>query len=232
MKNLFTVFVGYDPVESAAWHTLVASLYERSSIPLSFVPVNTRNLKKIFHRERDKKQSNEFSFTRFLVPYLMEYEGLALYMDCDMLIRCDIAKLITSIECNPGKAVYVVKHDYKPKDTEKYLGTKQYAYPRKNWSSFVLWDCSHASNKNITPEYVNKASGMELHRFTWLNDDEIGALDPRWNWLVGEYSNAPADVFNLHWTLGGPYFKEYENTEFADEWFVANSNMRFVAQKK
>ncbi len=225
MKNKLTIYIGYDSVESVAWHTLVHSIYEHSSEPVNIVPLYLKNLRNIYKRERDPKQSNDFSFTRFLIPYLNNYEGMAIFMDCDMLLRTDIYDVFNEIINQPKKAVYVVKHDYTPKEGLKYLNTVQYAYPRKNWSSFILWDCAHESNKKVDLNYVNNASAMELHRFMWLNDEEIGELDVRWNWLVGDYSNPPDDVKNIHWTLGGPYFNEFKNVDFSKEWFDSNEKM-------
>ena len=220
MKEL-SVYIGYDPKESISWHVLVQSLMETTSMPLSIKPVNLRNLSAIYKRDHDNRQSNEFSFSRFLVPYLMNYSGHALFMDCDMLVRSDISEIFDLATDQQTKAVHVVKHDYTPKDDVKYLGQKQYAYPRKNWSSVILWNCSHPKNKQVDLDFVNKASGAELHRFTWLEDDEIGDLDIAWNWLVGEYDlkQLGTNVKNVHWTVGGPYFNEYENVDFADEWF-------------
>lgn len=230
-NQVIKVFIGFDPVESVAWHTFAHSIFTRSSKPVALIPLNIRNLNDIYYRERDPKQSNEFSFTRFLVPYLSNYEGYALFFDCDMLLRVDIAKIFDQINSQPDKAVYVVKHNYEPRDDVKYLNTMQYKYPRKNWSSVVLWNCGHQSNKVVTSEFVNTASAMELHRFTWLKDEEIGELDIRWNWLVGEYDNPPSDVRNVHWTVGGPYFDEYKSVDFSDEWFSENEKMSFCKQR-
>lgn len=231
MKKHLTIYIGYDSVESVAWHTLVHSIYFHSSQPVSIVPLNLNNLKGIYTRERDPKQSNDFSFTRFLVPYLNNYEGMAIFMDCDMLLRTDIYKIFEEINTQPEKAVYVVKHDYEAKEGLKYLNTVQYSYPRKNWSSFILWNCNHISNRKVTADYVNSASAMELHRFLWLDDNEIGELDVRWNWLVGDYSNPPSDVKNIHWTLGGPYFKEFKDVDFSEEWFKAVEKMKNCDQR-
>jgi hypothetical protein len=228
--SVIRICIGYDPKESVAWHTLSHSILSRSSRPVAFVPINLKNLTDCYARARDPKQSNEFSFSRFLVPFLCGYQGHALYLDCDMLFRCDIAELWGVINSQPGKAVYVVKHDYQPTASTKYLNNIQYSYPRKNWSSVVLWDCAHASNKVVTPEYVNRASPMELHRFMWLDDSDLGDLDIRWNWLVGEYQCPPEDVKNVHWTLGGPYFEEYSNSDFAAEWFSKRNDMNYCEQ--
>jgi hypothetical protein len=229
--DVIKVFVGFDRVESVAWHTMVHSILRQSSRPVAIVPIFLDNLRGIFTRERDPKQSNDFSFTRFLVPYLCGYEGYGIFFDCDMMLRTDIARIFDAVEADPGRAVYVVQHDYEPQDKVKFLNTVQYKYPRKNWSSVVLWNCSHTSNRAVTTDFVNSASGMELHRFSWLKDEEIGELDLRWNWLVGEYAEPPADVFNVHWTVGGPYFLEYQDVDFSGEWFKEAMRMTFCAQR-
>jgi hypothetical protein len=230
-SNVLKIFIGYDPVESVAWHTMAHSVYSRCTMPVALIPINISNLKRIYFRERDPKQSNEFSFTRFLVPYLSNYEGLAAYFDCDMMLRTDVAKLFEYAVQDPSKAVHVVQHDYKPLDNTKYLNAVQYIYPRKNWSSVVLWNCAHPSNSIVTPEFVNTASPMDLHRFQWLKDEEIGSLDIRWNWLVGDYAEPPDDVHNVHWTVGGPYFHEYKDVDFSNEWFLEHERMDFCLQR-
>jgi lipopolysaccharide biosynthesis glycosyltransferase len=228
--DVIKVFIGYDPVESVAWHTMAASIYRQSSRPVAIVPINLANLKGIFNRPRDPKQSNEFSFTRFLVPYLCNYEGQGIFFDCDQMLRTDIAEIFSVMEEQSGKAVYVVKHTYEPRDDVKYLNTVQYKYPRKNWSSVVLWNCEHLKNRIITPSFINSAEGLVLHRFSWLEDDDIGELDIRWNWLVGEYDDPPKDVKNVHWTIGGPYFNEYKDVDFSQEWLNERELMLFCLQ--
>ena len=229
-EKMIRVFVGYDPVESVAWHTMVHSILEKSSVPLAITPINLNNLKGIYKRTHDSKQSNQFSFTRFLVPYLCGYSGYAVFFDCDMLLRADIASLFAESSID-SHAVCVVKHDYIPKNKIKYLNNIQHAYPRKNWSSVVLWNCGHPANKIVTPDYVNTVEPSILHRFSWLQDDEIGELDIRWNWLVGEYENPPIDVKNIHWTVGGPYFNEYKNTDFSDEWYAQLGKVIYCKQR-
>lgn len=230
-SSILKIFIGYDPVESVAWHTMAHSILRRSSLPVAIIPLNIANLKDVYTRERDPKQSNEFSFTRFLVPYLSGYEGMAAFFDCDQMLRTDVAELFELASGDPSKAVHVVQHDYTPRDEIKFLNTVQYSYPRKNWSSVVVWNCGHPANKAVTPEFVNTASPMELHRFQWLRDEEIGSLDARWNWLVGEYAEPPSDVHNVHWTIGGPYFHEYRNVDFAEEWFAERDRMSFCLQR-
>ena len=227
MKTL-KIFIGYDPKEAVAFHVLSHSLLERSSRPISIMPINLRNLKSLYSRQHDQRQSNEFSFSRFLVPYLCNYEGFGVYMDCDMLALGDISTVLNEID--EKHAVSVVKHDYESKVKVKYLGNKQYSYPRKNWSSFIVWNCAHPSNNAVNPDFIGKADAATLHRFLWLKDEEIGELSVKWNWLVGEYDNPTEDIKVLHWTLGGPYFDDYSNTEVSDEWRKEFESMTFCKQ--
>ena len=229
--SVIKIFIGFDKVESVAWHTMAHSILRQSSRPVAIIPVNLANLKGLYTRARDPKQSNEFSFSRFLVPHLCNYEGYGIFFDCDMMLRTDIAEIFQAVEQDPDKAVYVVKHDYEPRDEVKFLNQVQYKYPRKNWSSVVVWNCAHPANKTVTPEFVNTATPMELHRFLWIPDDQIGDLDIRWNWLVGDYMNPPSDVKNVHWTVGGPYFIEYQDADFSEEWFKETARMGFCAQR-
>ena len=231
-SDIIKIFIGYDPQESIAWHTMASSIYRHSTRPVALIPLNLKNLMHIYRRQPDPKQSNEFSFTRFLVPYLCNYTGLAIYFDCDMLLRVDVAEILNIKFKQPNKAVYVVKHDYIPKNNIKFLNKIQYNYPRKNWSSVVLWNCEHKKNKIVNLEFINTASSLDLHRFTWLNDNEIGDLDVKWNWLVGEYEDPPSDVKNVHWTLGGPYFNEFKNADFSDEWREEFNNLKYCNQLK
>jgi len=230
MESMSTVkwFIGFDQVEAVAYHTLCHSIISRSTIPVEIIPIKRSMLQHIHSRPLDKHQSNEFSFTRFLVPYLCGYEGYAIFTDCDMLMRVDVKELISKID--QYYAVQVVKHDYEPKNDVKYLGTKQYAYPRKNWSSVMLFNCSHSDCKQLTPDYVNSASGLDLHRFKWARDSRIGELDKVWNHLVSEYAPNP-NAKIVHWTVGGPYFNEYENCEFSDEWFIERALMNNCLQR-
>ena len=227
MKTL-KIFIGYDPKEAVAFHVLCHSLLEKSSKPISITPINLKNLRGLYSRQYDQRQSNEFSFSRFLVPYLCDYDGFGVYMDCDMLALGDISTILDDIDEN--HAVSVVQHDYESKVKVKYLGNKQYSYPRKNWSSFIVWNCAHPSNREVAPRFIGDADAATLHRFLWLKDEEIGKLSKKWNWLVGEYDNPAKDIKVLHWTLGGPYFEEYSNAEFSEEWNKEFKSMTFCKQ--
>jgi hypothetical protein len=230
-EKMLKIFVGFDEKESVAWHVMVHSIFRNSKSPVMICPLYRPNLAQIHKRVRDPKQSNDFSFTRFLVPYLCDFEGFSVFFDCDMLMQCDVSRIFDCIKSQPGKAVYVVKHDYTPKNSIKYLNNIQHAYPRKNWSSVVVWNCAHPANRALTPEFVETASGLDLHRFTWLQDNEIGELDIDWNWLVGEYDGSPPDVKNIHWTIGGPYFEEYKDAAYSYDWHRELGLMTFCEQR-
>ncbi len=228
---LTKIFIGYDPKETVAWHVMAHSIYSRSSVPVALIPLNRRNLGGIYRREPDARQSNEFSYTRFLTPYLSGFEGTAVYFDCDMLMRVDISKLLEESRIE-DHAIAVVKHDYTPRSSMKYLNNVQYTYPRKNWSSVIVWNCAHPANRVLTPDFINTQAPAVLHRFSWLDDSLIGSLDIRWNWLVGEYDDAPDNICNLHWTIGGPYFNEYRDTAFSQEWFDEQKKVLSCQQRE
>jgi hypothetical protein len=224
---VFNIYIGYDPREAVAFYTLAHSILRRSSIPVSIAPLMQRQLKRLYTRPRGPTESTEFSLTRFLVPALAGYRGWSLYMDCDMLCRADIAGLAAEIERQPDKAVLVVKHDYVPKTERKMLDQVQTKYPRKNWSSLMIFNNERC--RALSPEYVNSASGLELHRFSWTDDAVIGNLPREWNWLVTEYPyNTEAKI--VHYTLGGPYFDGYRDCDYAAEWFAEFESMRSTAQ--
>ena len=212
---MINIFVGYDSKEKVAFNTLAYSILKNSTQPIAITPIYLENIKDTFVRERNNLSSTEFSFSRFIIPHLMNYQGWALFMDCDMLMKADIAELWRLR--NDKYAVQVCKHDYIPKSSTKFLGQVQTVYPKKNWSSFMLLNCKKCST--LTPDYVNKASGLELHQFKWLeSEDLIGELPLEWNWLADEY-DYKEDVKNIHYTEGGPYFKGYETCDYADDWF-------------
>jgi len=216
---LLNVFVGYDRDEITAYHTLCASILEHASAPVRFTPISLASLGDMWSRERVAQQSTEFSFSRFLTPYLAGDVGWSLFMDCDMLVRGDIADLFAL--ASDRFAVMVAKHDYVPQDEVKFLKNPQSRYEKKNWSSVMLFN--NARCATLTPEYVNRATGLELHQFKWLPDEAlIGALPLEWNWLVGEYPYNP-DARIAHFTRGGPYFDGYSDCDYADEWRAVNA---------
>ncbi len=226
---MIRVFIGFDTVEAVAYNVLAHSIQARASQPVSITPLMLTQLSGVMTRERHELQSTDFSFSRFLVPYLCDFEGWALFMDCDMLVLDDMAELWKLQD--DRYAVQVVKHDHVPKEKTKFLGQPQTKYEKKNWSSVMLFN--NAKCKALTPEFVNTGTGLELHRFQWLDsDDLIGEIPHRWNHLVGYDEKVPtSEVSNLHYTIGGPYFDDYKTTDYADEWFTERDAMLRVDQK-
>ena len=210
---MIPVFIGYDPREAIAYHVCANSIIRHSSRPVSLTPLALNNLGE--YTETHTDGSNQFIYSRFLLPHLMNYQGWAIFMDGDMLLRADIAGLWALRD--DSKALMCVHHDYKTRATDKYLGAKNADYPRKNWSSVVLWNCAHPANKTVTPSFVEKSTGAQLHRFTWLTDDQIGEIPKVWNWLPDEFGEN-TDAKLLHWTLGTPCFHEYADAPMAAEW--------------
>ena len=210
---MITIFIGYDAKETIAYHVCVNSIIRQSTQPINIVPLSLNLLND--YKETHSDASNQFAYTRFLIPYLMGYNGCAIFIDGDMVLQEDITNLYKLFDSN--YAVQVIKHDYKTKRSTKYLGAKNEDYPRKNWSSVVLWNCAHPKNKMLTTDFVQTASGSQLHRFTWLDDSDIGELPVEWNWLSDEYGENP-NAKLIHYTLGTPCFEEFANTPMSEHW--------------
>jgi hypothetical protein len=212
------VFVGYTAKQDIVYCIAKHSI-ERHSRDVICYPIVQQSLRDlgIYTRAVDKLGATEFSITRFLVPWLAGYRGWVLFCDNDILCLTDLNELFDQVD--DKYAVMCAKHNYAPKLGEKLDGQKQTIYPRKNWSSVVLWNCNHPKNQMITPDLVNEVSPMFLHRFMWLEDSEIGEFSHVWNWLV-EWYREPNDGTPklLHYTEGGPYFKNYQKTEYAQLW--------------
>jgi len=234
-----SVWIGWEPREAAAFavarHSIrrhqAARLTRSFGLVLSalrgsglYTRPTSRRGGQLWDNISDAPMATEFACSRFLVPHIArtmnEANGRprwAVFMDCDMLVRCDIQRLFDA--CEQSKAVMVVKHNHQPEATVKMDGQLQTRYARKNWSSVCAFNIDHPANEKLTPELVNTIPGRDLHGFCWLDDDEIGALDPGWNHLVG-HSEANPDPGIVHFTDGIPSMLGYENCEFADEWWA------------
>ena len=226
---MLKVFVGWDGREIPAYQVCVASMLAGSSAALDIQPLIEPHLRALGLYTRptarrdgllwdlvsDAPMSTEFALTRFLVPHLAGYGGWALFCDCDFLWRGDVAALFALAD--PQYAVMVVQHEHRPAETEKMDGQRQVQYPRKNWSSLVLWNCCHRAHRKLSLEAVNTWPGRDLHRFVWLDDDLIGALPEDWNWLEG-WSDPAIDPEAVHFTRGCPDMPGYETVPFADHW--------------
>ncbi len=231
-----SVWIGWDPRESDAFAVARASIQRNttSPIPVYGLVLSQLRHRRYYNRPTSRKDgrlwddisnapmATEFACSRFLVPHLVDVYSKstpgnrwALFMDCDMLVRTNIGHLFD--ECDPAKAVMVVKHDHQPVETEKMDGQIQTSYPRKNWSSVMAFNVDHPANKKLTVELVNTVPGRDLHAFCWLDDKDIGELDPVWNYLVG-HSDQSIDPGIVHFTDGVPSMPGYENCEYADNW--------------
>lgn len=210
---MIKVFIGFDRNETIAYHVLANSIMRHSTEPVSITPLILKTLP--LDRQRNEFQSTEFSFSRFLVPYLCDFKGKAIFMDCDMICRANIAELWNK---DNYKAVSVVKHYYTPKMENKFLDQPQSNYKMKNWSSVMLFDNEQC--KRLTPQIVNEESGMYLHQFHWLPDETlIGELPKEWNHLVNEENQCELkDAKIVHYTQGTPCFAKYNHGEAAMLW--------------
>ena len=229
MKKLLekiNLVIGFDQKEAIAYHVFCQSIIEKSTIPVQILPLALNTLSK--YSESHFDGSNTFIYSRFLTPFLMNFSGWAIFADGDMICKSDLAELWRLRD--PKKAVQVVKHDYKTKQSIKYLGNKNLDYPKKNWSSLIMWNCEHPKHKLLTPKFIKNQTGPYLHRFSWLEDDEIGELNAEWNWLAIEYKeNINAKL--IHYTLGTPCFKDYKTSEMSDEWHRVLSNLNEGIEK-
>ncbi|MEK6748974.1 MAG: glycosyltransferase [Pseudomonadota bacterium] len=218
---MIRVFIGYDPREAIAFSVLTHSIHARASQPVAITPIMLSQLNGVMTRERNPLQSTDFSFSRFLTPYLSNFAGWSLFMDCDMLVLDDIDKLWSLRD--ERYAVMVVKHEHVPREDRKFLNQAQTKYQKKNWSSVMLFN--NAKCQTLTKDYVNHASGLELHQFKWLDsENSIGEIPHQWNHLVG-YDPPSKNMSLVHYTIGGPYFNAYADCEYAAQWHHEKEQM-------
>lgn len=229
MKN--SVYIGWDSREPEVYDVCAHSIGKHNTGHTNVMALKINDLREkgLYTRPDDPLSSTEFSFTRFLTPVIhkiMCSDGSgygsrwALFCDSDILFTRDIKELFDLADNR--YAVMCVQHDYKPTHTTKMDGKTQHLYPRKNWSSVILWNCAHPDNDVVTAEMVNSQTGQYLHRFSWLSDDVIGSLPEEWNWLEG-WSKKPETGLPaaIHYTNGAPNFKECQNVDYAAEWLAA-----------
>ncbi len=212
------VYVGYDSREDIAWQVCRHLLHRHSGLSLPVYPLRQASLRELglYTRPLDVKASTEFSISRFLTPYLAAYDGWSVFTDCDFLYTKDIRQLEKQLD--PSKAIQVVQHDYTPALAIKMDGKAQYAYPRKNWSSFIAFNGAHPAVRALTPAVVNNSEPAYLHRFNWVDDAAIGKLDLTWNFLVGEYPKPSETPAAIHYTNGGPWFENHGDVDYGDLW--------------
>jgi lipopolysaccharide biosynthesis glycosyltransferase len=219
MSRSLDIYIGWDSREPIAFDVAKRTILDHASIPVRITPIVLNDLveRKVYTREVDPLASTEFTYSRFFTPWLAGYQGWALFCDCDFLFFGDVAGLLQYQD--ESKAGACVKHDYTPKEGLKMDGKVQTNYPRKNWSSFMLFNCAHSSTRKLTPELINRESGAYLHRMQWAADEEIGEIPVSWNWLEGWNDKPAAGTPNaVHFTNGGPWFKNWQDVDYGDEW--------------
>lgn len=228
-ENALPIFIGWDSREDAAYRVCRFSMERRASRPLHFVPLRQKALRALglYRRAADPLASTEFTYSRFLVPHLAGYLGWALFCDCDFLWLGDVSEIFALAD--DRFAAICVQHNHRPTETRKMEGAAQTVYPRKNWSSLVLYNCGHPANRVLTPEVVNRETGAFLHRFQWLDDAMIGALPETWNWLEG-WSHLPEDgpPQAIHFTRGGPWFDAWQDVAYADLWIAERARLELT----
>jgi len=215
------IFVGYDSREDIAWQVARFSLQRHARTDLAIIPLRQNVLRELglYTRPYDPLSSTEFSLTRFLTPFLAACDDWVMFCDCDFLFTQDVNRVFEGLDS--GKALYCVQHEYTPVNQVKMDGKQQTVYPRKNWSSFMLFNCAHPDVKALTPEVVNTVSPAYLHRFEWVKDpDGIGALPLGWNFLEGEYPRPDTPPQAVHYTNGGPWFENWQDVDFGDLWLA------------
>tara|TARA_B100000795_G_scaffold133211_1_gene99428 strand:- start:1036 stop:1830 length:795 start_codon:yes stop_codon:yes gene_type:complete len=254
-KEIPTIYVGYDPREDIAFQVLKYSVLKHASQPINVYPIKQDQLRRIGlyrrawelgssslpkaindddtqHRDifDGRPFATDFSFTRFLIPFLNRLEGWALYMDCDMFFRSDPIELFNNFS-EEKYAIYCAQHNYQTSETVKMYGNQQYQYSRKFWSSLVFYNCSHDGHKNFSVDDVNTKPGRWLHNFLWLEDQDIGKLPEEWNWLDG-YSPIKLSPKNVHFTRGGPWFRDHawkplrdQDKVYSKEWLELKKEM-------
>lgn len=223
---MIRLYAGFDQREAVGFHVFCASVIARASVPVSICPLSSQSVARVYGAG-DRDGSNAFTYTRFLIPFLQDFEGWAIFADgADMLCRADIAELAALRD--PYKAVQVVKHDYRTKHARKYIGTPMEAangdYPRKNWSSLMIINCAHFVWRDLTPPRVASLPGAYMHRFEFIDDRFIGELPAQWNHLVGEQEYSP-DAKLAHFTLGIPRMQHYQACDYAPEWYEQAARM-------
>jgi lipopolysaccharide biosynthesis glycosyltransferase len=226
---MLRIFIGWDQREPIAYEVAKFSLERRASVPVDVRPIKLQELidRGVYTRTVDPLASTEFTYSRFFTPFLAGFEGWALFADCDFLFLGDVAEL--GKYRDPSKAVYCVHHDYQPKETTKMDGKAQTSYPRKNWSSFMLFNCAHPSTRKLTPDVVNRESGAYLHRMQWAADNEIGEIPYTWNFLEGGYDKFATGTPNaVHFTRGGPWFENWQNVDYGDLWLAEEKELQRV----
>lgn len=217
MNRKIKIYIGLDEPNKISYEKCVKSIKDKNKkYNIQIYPINYNTVEE-YSRKKDPYESTQFAFARFFTPYLSNFEGISIFCDGDFLFLESIDKLIDLYDSK--YALMCCKHDYRPTGDKKMNGQIQTCWPRKNWSSLMIFNNEHPKNKTLNPLTINNQSGAFLHRFKWLEDEEIGSLPLQWNWLVGWYKE-PEDgrPYALHYTEGGPWLDNYRDCEYSDLW--------------
>jgi hypothetical protein len=223
------VYIGFDAIDHLAYRVCEASILAHTTRDIEIHPIRDWQVRGegFYYRSwqmqpsgqkmdiQDKRpHSTEFSYTRFLTPVIhrtKEREGPALFMDADMMLRDDIAKLFELADKDYD--VMCVKHDYTPPEEEKIVGVVQQQYDRKNWSSVMLFPDPESCQLEIAN--VNTKDRDWLHQMMWAN--QIGELPERWNWLEGWSQHIDPAI--VHFTRGTPDLPDWGDVQYAFEYW-------------
>lgn len=234
-----SIFIGYDDRESEAFSVCRRTIRNHSGgrpiTPLDLDELrrsglykrptsmrkNSQGVMQLWDEVSEHWMSTQFAVSRFLTPIIAK-EGYALFCDCDIIALGHLDELFDYCRSDPSKAVWCVQHDYMPDNDVKMDGQLQTLYRRKNWSSLTVWNCDHKAVKKLSLKTINTVPGRDLHAFNFLDDEEIGALHPKWNHLVGITKEDPEDPpVMIHYTNGGPWLGDYKDVPYAEHYFNA-----------
>ena len=215
--SISQIYIGYEEREHDAYRVCKHTIKRFDSNLIKTIKLRSQNIPE-YKRNWGEPQSTDFTFTRFWVPYLSEFKGYSIFVDCDFLFLDDVQKLTEYI--NPDLAVSVVQHPtYNPHTEIKMDGVAQHRSFRKNWASLMVFNNEHPSNKILTPDYLNNHKpGIDFHHFKWLKDEEIGSIPLEWNCLDGYYDLKYPKA--IHYTDGGPWFDDYKETQYSSLWSI------------
>lgn len=232
---MLTVYIGFDEREPEAWDVCANTLLKYASRPVNIQPLDLDKLEaqglmtrkwsktdgQMYDEVSQAPMATKFAISRFLVP-LIHQSGWAIFMDCDMIFQDDIYRIEEHLDYD--YPVMCVHHDHHPTETIKMDNQIQTVYPKKNWSSVMAFNCDHPLNQNLSLLNLNNEPGRNLHGFCWLDEDQIGELPREFNWLVN-VQEKPENPVIWHYTLGGPWFPDWEPQPYDDEWLQEYSEL-------
>ena len=178
------VFIGVDKRQPLGYTVCQSSIARNASVPVAITPLLIDQL------PITRRGLTDFTFTRFLVPYLCGYEGVGVFLDADIIVRCDIAELFSLADEHHSVQVSRGPH-------------------RFEWPAVMLFNADRC--RDLTPEYIETG---EPFSFDW---GTVGDIPPEYHHIVG-YDAPRRDAKVVHYTAGVPEFQEVGACEHASEW--------------